>query len=498
MTKDLDALDAMLPSSLGVFPGLCLTGRYVLSRDTERHRGNGLKAFSMPDGRIAAAVADTGLHGATAATSAVRLLAVLRGQLESGASLQQALGSVDRYASRSSSEAGATMVVALVDPDDGTAEIATVGHQPPLVLGQGEVEQVDLQPSRPLGLGGEVSTTELTLDVGDAILLHTDGLLTSRSGAPDRGTEELLDILRTAEIRRPPGPMYCDTVADRVLGELQHPDGFLDDVALLVLQRREPPAPFRFTGRTEPGQDTDLTTAFGNWLDALGVGLLDHVTLGGALREVVASVMEHARGASSTDELEVEAALAADATVDVWVRDRNRWRAEDGERGHGLVVAGGLVDHLRLHHHADGTDVVLQQPIGRPVPLLRSVTVDPASGRALPSIPALSDMTVEVRPGHASIAGAVGSDDVDAFRETIHEATLAGTLAATVDLQHVTRLSGPAVRVLFEYLERAAESVVPFTVMAGTGSAAGQVMRLAAMPHDVSPERRPRPGPEAG
>jgi anti-anti-sigma regulatory factor/anti-sigma regulatory factor (Ser/Thr protein kinase) len=290
--------------------------------------------------------------------------------------------------------------------------------------------------------------------------------------------------------------MYGDAVAEHVLGRMQHPNGFVDDVALLIVQRRTPPEPFHMSGRAEDDEDARVLTRFGQWLDALGVGLLDHVALGGALREVLASVMSHAERERHGDRrFAVEATLGTDAVVRLRVSDSNRWRAEDGARGPGLVVAGGLVDHLRLHHTADGTDVIMEQAIGRPVPLLQSQAVDSGTGRPVPDLTGPSDLAVSVGAGHAEVAGAIGVDEIEAFRETVHEATLAGTLPATIDLGGVTRLGGPAVRVLFEYLERANESGVSFRVVVDPGSAADHFLTQTDMPHEV---RDPEGSPEDG
>ena len=484
MDEGLESLDASLPSTLGIFPGLCVTGRYVLSRNTHRHSGNGLKAFALPDGRVAIAVADVGGHGPAASTAVVRLMAVLRGHLETGADVAQSLQAVERYAKRSPSGTGATMAVALISQGDGTAEVGTAGHCPPLVLtADGAVQDVDLPPSRPLGLDGQASVTHLRLEVGDCLVMNTDGLLTARSGAVRDGCVRLRQVLEKLGRSEVTGPAHGDDVAEQVLSTMQQPDGFVDDVALLVAQRCAPPPPFHFLAEAEQGQPARAVAFFSAWLDTLAVGLLDHVALRGALSEITDNVVHHAYRRQAQGTFEVEASLTVEGVVQVSVRDSGRWHPQDGG-GRGLVVAGGLVESLQLHRDDDGTEAVLRQTVGRPVPLLRSHASDPLTGEPVDDGPFIAPMSTEEGPGVLRVRGAVSAFEAEELHEVVHEVTLSGTQSATVDLSQVTRLSGPAVRVLFDYYDRATSSGVDFRVVAPEGSPADQVLTQSALPHE--------------
>lgn len=483
MDDGLESLDASLPSTLGIYPGLCVTGRYVLSRNTQRHSGSGLKAFALPDGRVALAVADVGQHGPAATTATVRLMAVLRGHLETGADVAQALLAVERYAARSPSGAGATMAVALVSQGDGTAEVGTAGHFAPLVLtADGDVHEVSLAPSRPLGLRGGASVTKISLEVGDTLVMSTDGLLTARSGGVRDGCQQLRQVLEKLGRTERSGPAHGDHVAQHVLEAMQKPHGFVDDVALLVAQRCSPPAPFHFVAESEQGEPARAVAFFSSWLDSLGVGLLDHVALRGALSEITDNVVHHAYRNQVTGTFEVEASLTVEGVVQVRVRDSGRWHPQAGG-GRRLVVAGGLVESLELHRDADGTEAVLCQTVGRPVPMLRSQEADPLTGTPLDHGPWVEPMTIDEEPGTLRVRGAVGAWEAEDLQETVHELTLSGTQSATVDLSGVSRLSGPAVRVLFDYYDRASSSGVDFAVVAREGTPADQVLTRADLPH---------------
>ena len=478
----LESLDAVLPASLGVFPGLFLTGRYVLSEGEASHAGNGLKAVPLPDGTIAVAVADTGSRGAPAAMATARLLAVLRGHLESGATLDQALVAVDRYAERSPFGIGATMAVALISPGDGAVEVGSAGHAAPLVLGASGVSRVvSLPPTRPLGLGGSAVVERLVLDHGEALLLHTDGLLTARDGAVLDGAERLRAAIAEAGPLPGPGAAFGDVLSEAVLVAMQRPEGYVDDVALLIAQRSAPPAPFSETAAAQGPSPAEVAALFATWLDGLGVGLIDHVGLSGAVGEL-------AEGLSSADRprFDLGAELTADGMVEVHLRLAEVWRPETERQRRAVVVAGGLVSSLVLRPHGSGTELLVRQEVGRPVQLLASGRTDRRTGRPLTA--AVPQVELEVRATRWGVcfSGAIGADDEERFRAVIHEETWAGTHSTVLDLTEVTRLSGHAVRVLFDYHNRTESSGARVTVVTVAGSAPDQVLTQAAFPHQVA------------
>ncbi|MGN0063968.1 MAG: SpoIIE family protein phosphatase [Nocardioides sp.] len=480
----MDALDAALPDVLPVFPGLSVTGRYVLSSDGGDQRGDGLKAVALPGGRVALAVVDTLGAGPRASTSAVRLLAVLRGSLESGAGLSQAMAAVDRYAAGSGAATGASLAVALVDQGTGDLQVATAGHPAPLASraapGRAAATGLDLAPSRPLGMGGTASLAATRLEVGDVLVLHTNGLLTARDGRVADGSARLGATLerwravsgtgRTAEQR---GEEICA----EVLSALQVPHGFRDDVALLVAERTGLPRPLAVETSAEAAQVPAAVAELQGWLDVVGAGMLDRLALTQAVAELAGNVVVHAYlDSPGPGLLRLEADLDTTAVLRVRVSDQGRWRPTAGTHGgRGLVRAGGLVDAMRLVRDVRGTSVVLEQSIGRPVMLLRSGT----SGVQPPSSPMGSSAT----GGTLTVSGDVCDADSDSFRAQVHEATHAGTEDVRVDLSDVTRLSGPAVQVLFHYLQLAVASGATFTVVAPDGCAAHQVLTQVAMPH---------------
>ncbi len=75
---------------------------------------------------------------------------------------------------------------------DGSCSVVSCGHPPPLLARDGELHEVAVDPSPPLGLGARPEPIELDLKRGDRLLLYTDGLIEARAEAG--GFAELLEV----------------------------------------------------------------------------------------------------------------------------------------------------------------------------------------------------------------------------------------------------------------------------------------------------------------
>lgn len=476
-TEGLDALDAALPESVPVLPGLSVSGRYILDGRTTSHGGNGLKAIPLPDGRLMMAVVDALGTGAMATSAAVRVLAVVRGLLESGVSASAAVKGVNRYAARAPLATGASLAVAVVSQQDGSTEVATAGNPPPVkVRSDGEVVPLGLLPSRPLGLGGEPSTSRFTLDVGDTLILHTDGLVTGQDGTTWSGIERLHALLGHLV----PGlsdNQRTETLSAQLLTQMHEPHGYRDDVALLMAERA--PHPQRFHVGTAPTVESavDVLNLFGSWLSGLGISMLDEMAINQAVKETVDNVVTHAYEQASTlpsDGLRISAEVTDAGVVCTQIEDSGAWRTPTGQAGRGLVIAGGLVDKLRLLRGEQGTQAILEQRLTRPIPMMRAQ----GALRHESSPPQMAML----RPDCLYVDGALSAEAKDDFRDALHRAVGGGTHDATVDLSDVTVLSPSAIRVLFEQSERCSDSGVSLTVAAAPGTLARRALDQVAYP----------------
>jgi sigma-B regulation protein RsbU (phosphoserine phosphatase) len=121
----------------------------------------------------------------------------------------------------------------------GEIEIANAGHCPPLVLRRGGLETV-AATGLPLGLfcDGRYSATRLRLDLGDALVLYTDGVTEARN----RDDQEYSPERLAAILPRCAG-MAPRLVADTCLEDFEAFRGGAnqdDDVTLMVIGRQEP------------------------------------------------------------------------------------------------------------------------------------------------------------------------------------------------------------------------------------------------------------------
>ncbi|WP_235736987.1 SpoIIE family protein phosphatase [Nocardioides alcanivorans] len=454
----------------------------MLSGVEPLNKGDTLDALPLPGGKVALMVADVvgSGFGATVAVSQVK--AILRERLSAGAGLAGALSSADQYAHDHAEVCATTVCIALLGLRDGTLEWATAGHPPPFLLTPGaEPRLLSSEPSRPLGTGGHVVSHRARLEVGEMLGLYTDGLVCADGEGLDVGYDRLFQAFSEA-VASPAGAVIPaqrgDELCDRVLRSALLPEGNGDDAVLLLATRVLEPDPFRLNVAAVPENLPMIRHRINQWLDGLGVGLLDHVGLGHAVVELAANAVAHAYVSlpEADPVVEIEGELGDDGTVRVTVCDRGRWRERES-RGRGLMMASGLVDSIRVVRSRRGTRVTLTQRLTRPVPLLQQV-VD-GTGALLDES---QELVTRTEPGRLVATGAVDDLSVEVFHAALNEATRAGTADAVVDLTGVTHLASPGVQTLFEFVGRTRRTGATLSLRAPVESPAGQILQLVDLP----------------
>jgi PAS domain S-box-containing protein len=188
----------------GLMPPFELDGRMIVESLYEPGEGrlllggDFLDAVSLDDGALALVIGDVSGHGPDAAALGARLRAAWRalalrhgGHSDVVATLDQLLRQEARDA-----ETFATLVYAVVSPDQRALEIALAGHPAPLLLSGGRAEVVDAPPNPPLGvITAPCVPVHVTLPEPWALLLFTDGIVEGRAdpGSVDRfGVERLV------------------------------------------------------------------------------------------------------------------------------------------------------------------------------------------------------------------------------------------------------------------------------------------------------------------
>ncbi|MFJ3909089.1 SpoIIE family protein phosphatase [Streptomyces vinaceus] len=221
----------LLPHHPTPTPGLEIAYRYQPAEAAGEVGGDWFDVIPLPEDKTALVVGDVMGSGINAAATMGQLRTAARTLAELDLDPATVLTRLDHTAT-GLGHTMATCVIAVYDPHRGRCRIATAGHLPPVRTSPGRPpELLDLPTGAPLGVGGvPFEATALDLDVGDQLVLYTDGLVETR----DQDIDIRLQAL-TALLHDPSRPL--EETCDLLLAELRQPDG-RDDVALLVARTR--------------------------------------------------------------------------------------------------------------------------------------------------------------------------------------------------------------------------------------------------------------------
>jgi Stage II sporulation protein E (SpoIIE) len=215
--------------------------RYRPGDDRLQLGGDFLDVVTLPDDTAAFIVGDVCGHGAGAAAFGVAVRAGWKGIAMAVPErpeawldhLEQAFFTDQRY------DSFVTALVGRLDPHDRSLRIASAGHPWPILVGK-EAEVITMVPDPPLGLGLDTrrQTTLVTLERGEVVFAYTDGLIENRRSARTRARWDEADLL--AWLRSAGGSIDLDALLTAF-----GPDGYVDDVAALILSLSGEPGPAR-------------------------------------------------------------------------------------------------------------------------------------------------------------------------------------------------------------------------------------------------------------
>ncbi|MGH2567374.1 MAG: SpoIIE family protein phosphatase [Bacteroidota bacterium] len=168
------------------------------------------------------------------------LMAHLHAMFRSLVKLSQPVGELLEQANRLFSEDTmaryfATLVAGKADSSGGI-EIANAGHCVPLLVHKGSVTTIPTT-GFPLGLfhASEYHSKQLTLSVGETLVLYSDGVTEARDGSDHfYGEQRLIEAVRE-NLERPPHEFIHACLDD--LNRFRSSAAKADDVTLMVLRR---------------------------------------------------------------------------------------------------------------------------------------------------------------------------------------------------------------------------------------------------------------------
>lgn len=147
--------------------------------------GDWYDALGLSDGAVLLSAGDLTGRGAGAASGMAMLLGAVRGMAMTGTEPGPLLTCVNRLLDATLRPAPASAVCLRYRPGTRSLVWARAGHPAPLLFRGGTGRALDAPRGVPLGAapGSSYGQTEETLEAGDLLLLHTDGLVPGHAGA---------------------------------------------------------------------------------------------------------------------------------------------------------------------------------------------------------------------------------------------------------------------------------------------------------------------------
>ena len=239
--RNVDALqDAMLPHELPTVPGFELDACYTPASPNLAVGGDWYDAYLLDADHLVFAVGDVSGHGVEAAALMAQLRNAKRAYVAEDPAPGTVMARLNRYLCRLDTEHYATVVFGVLDLTDGRCRWASAGHPAPAVFRPGgSATLVEIPALRGPLLGLREDTTyqeiEHQLQLGEGLLVYTDGLVERRGASIDEGLDALVRALD--EHADEPTPRLCDRLMDAVAGGHEG----RDDVCQLLI-RRVPPS----------------------------------------------------------------------------------------------------------------------------------------------------------------------------------------------------------------------------------------------------------------
>jgi anti-sigma regulatory factor (Ser/Thr protein kinase)/anti-anti-sigma regulatory factor len=505
--------EALLPTALPVLPRVRIAATYLVAGHEQAAGGDWFDAIPLADGSVALVVGDVVGHGVAASAAMGQLRAVLAELLAAEADLGRVLERTDAFAARMPALRAATLALAVLDPAVGKLRYTTCGHPPPLVIGiDGTTRYLAGTGTGPLGTSSRPVLAASTLAPGELVLLYSDGLIERPDQTIIEGMAELAAAAADAAANRalalgtdPGAPeRVCRLTVERLTRT-----GHADDVTALAAQRLADPVPALHLEL--PGEKASLTTArdaFAGWLSRLDAAADDWEALHLAMVEVFTNAIEHAYPLGEPGIIEFDAILGDDGNVECRVTDHGTWRRPDpadSDRGHGLMVAGQVVDHLLVSHPPQaagapagpgGTIVTMRHRLRRPAMLASGHDAaghnaaghngTRAARRAEPPF-TVDTSTAERGTARALVCGPVDITTADQLARRLLSVSRGGTVPLVADLTGVTQLASAGVRALYAVSEQMAAHGQDLTLITAPGSAVHMVLDLVRLAHVAAP-----------
>ena len=316
--------------------------------------GDWYDVLRIGDHRIGIIVGDCVGRGLSAAAVMGQLRSSARALLLTGAEPAKLLGELDAVAELIPNAFCTTVFLAVLDTDSGEFLYSCAGHLP-AVLAAPQSAPTLLVDARsvPLAVQRKKSRPQssVVLPPGSTLMLYTDGLVERRDVSLDDGIAHLGATVASGM------HLTVDAVADAALSEMAPPDGYDDDIAIVVYRR--PYAPLVIEEIVTADHLSDIRHQLAEWMQAAAVPdeLVADIVL--AVNEACANSIEHGYRGRKPGKVRVEGENDG-ARVHLRVIDGGSWKpapADPGVRGRGLLLIRAVSDWLEMDCTPSGTTV---------------------------------------------------------------------------------------------------------------------------------------------
>lgn len=229
----------LLPPIPGEAEGIRYTHRYI---PAEGIGGDIYSIVKLPDGGVALMIADVSGHGVTAALISAMVKIFFEGQVRQSRDPLAWAQAMNRDLTRHTMEEQfATAFLAFIPPEGNQLHYVVAGHEAPIRIPRGAsggLRRPEQLPGKGfmLGIGEDLPFTahSATIEVGDRLVLYTDGLIeVEREDRTILGNDGLLRFC--SEL-----PADADRSAQEIVERARafnDPVPFADDVTLVILDR---------------------------------------------------------------------------------------------------------------------------------------------------------------------------------------------------------------------------------------------------------------------
>ena len=471
---------SLLPPSLPLMPDLRLSGSYHRASSADAAGGDWYDAVPLGDGRLALVIGDAVGHGVPAAGAMSRLRGAMRSTALRDPSPSVVLAALDDFARQMDDVEGASVFYGVLDAGTGRLVYGAAGHPAPLIVAaDGRTSFLPVVPRPPLGTvpGAETPVAEIVLDQGATLVLYSNGALAGGSPGPVAALDRLAEAAREVLAR----PDALDAAGSAGLAEaiaegVRRPQGWLDDVAVLVAHRCEDGLePLRLELVAVPSALPGVRRRLGDWLAGLGMGEQDRVGVMVAVGEACANAAEHAYRGREPGPLTVVATVDVDGMLTVTVQDQGTWRPPDrdpGDRGRGLLIMRQLVDAVVLQEE-QGTTLTLSLRLRRTAG--EEDERDVAVGNAAVSVERSGELPV------VRVSGVVDEGAADQLRIRMLEASRGGTTPIELDVTDVGLFSSAAVREVLALARIARDEGWRLVARAPVGGVTRHVLEISGL-----------------